>query len=147
MNHKPNQRQKVKQFILEQGIYDYGDISDPLSLFSNTEEIIVHFLVMDINYLLEFLPPFAWSKTIKRINEEYSHVFAYHILKGSVCPLLTELTVCGTNHSNVGTFFDLLGNAPALRVLVLRDYNMTLVDIDLLHERVPLLSSLSPRAH
>jgi hypothetical protein len=96
MDQKPNQRQKVKQPILDQRTYDYGDISDPLSLFSNIEEITVHSRAnMIIDRPTDFPSILAWSKTIKRINEEYSHVFAYLILKRGVCPLLTELTVCG----------------------------------------------------
>jgi hypothetical protein len=85
----------------------------------------------------------SWSKSIKRIIEPSNNVFTNNSLKESLCPVLSEISICGKEYQSGEELTTLLANAPALKCLLLQNYSLSLLNLELLHDKLPLLSSLS----
>jgi hypothetical protein len=94
--------------------------------------------------VVEASQPHPWNNTIEHITEYDNSALARQTLASGVCPLLTNISIGslyeGENGSNI---IRLLENAPALISLEMNGVFLTLSDLDLLHENVPSLTSLS----
>lgn len=60
-----------------------------------------------------------------------------------LCPILTDIKICGNEEEHAGNFIGMLENAPTLKFLDITDFFLTLSDLEALHEQTPLLVSLS----
>jgi hypothetical protein len=142
---EPSLSNLVQNLILDVNDIQATEINDLCSSFFNLREL-TFYGKGQINYTPKFtgtLGFFSWTETIRNINEKSTRLFAYHVLKQGVCPVLTEIAICGQTLEDGDELISILGNAPSLKTLTLRDYNLTLMDLEAIHDKVPLLTSLS----
>jgi hypothetical protein len=135
----------VKRLVLEIKDIEGAEIDILGFLLFNIRELEFYGST-DKDYDLRFtktLSFHSWSKSIKRIIEPSSSVFTNHILNKSLCPVLSEISICGKEEQPGQEITTLLANAPTLKYLSLQNYSLSLTDIELLHDKLPLLSSLS----
>jgi hypothetical protein len=135
----------VQNLIIDIDDIQATEINDLCSSFFNLRKL-TFYGQGHINYKPKYtrtLGSFSWTETIRNINEKSTRLFAYHVLKQGVCPVLTEIAICGKTLEDGEELISILGNAPALKTLTLREYNLTLLDLEAIHDKVPLLISFS----
>jgi hypothetical protein len=138
---------EVERLILEIKEIESAEIDTLSFLFFNIRELEFYGSA-NKDYDPRFtktLPFHSWSKSINCIIEPSSNVFTNHILKESLCPVLSEISIRGKEDQSGEELTTLLANAPALKCLSLQNYSLPLVNLEFLHDKLPLLSSLSLR--
>jgi hypothetical protein len=147
IHRDPSKSNEVERLILEIKDIESAEIDILSFLFFNIRELEFYGSA-NKDYDPRFTKTLlfhSWSKSINCIIEPSSNVFTNHILKESLCPVLSEISIRGKEDQSREELTILLANAPALKCLSLQNYSLSLVNLELLHDKLPLLSSLSLR--
>lgn len=142
----PSQGAKVERLVLDVDL-DVDFKMDILPfLFPNVQEFFFfNIYEKNDNYHMVFTKKLAthpWYQHIKYITEHSIDMHTQYILGSGVCTHLETIIISGTDYDLETKFITLLANAPCLTTLSMSDFSLGMLDIELLHETVPLLHTL-----
>jgi hypothetical protein len=137
----PTRGTRVERLILDLFIEPDFDMDIVPPLFPN---IKVFFMSQPCDLpFSEKLSPHPWCKQIEYIGECLKGVHVQQILTSGTCPQLKNIAVYGDYRRSRRNFIDLMTNAPALTTLNISGFQFSLLDLESLHQKLPLLYSLT----
>ncbi|KAI8885287.1 hypothetical protein K501DRAFT_270864 [Backusella circina FSU 941] len=137
----PSQGARVERLILDLFIEADFDMDIIPPLFPNVRVFFMS-QACDLPFS-EKLTPHPWCKSIEYIGECLKGVHVQQILTSGTCPRLKNIAVYGDYGRSRRNFIELMANAPALTTLNISGFQFSLLDLESLHTKLPLLRSLT----
>ncbi|KAI8881436.1 hypothetical protein K501DRAFT_274594 [Backusella circina FSU 941] len=145
VKRQPFQGAKVERLILDLRLDKDFDMTVLVDLFPNVRDFVA-LNIRDHHFDMESIERRAhnhpWCNIIKNMAEYTSDVNIKTLLSFGICSQLTSIAMEGEEGQPADDFIAILGNAPALRILDMSQYYLSLQDLELLHRVAPHLVSL-----
>ncbi|KAI8879325.1 hypothetical protein K501DRAFT_336167 [Backusella circina FSU 941] len=147
VRHEPTQGARVERLVLDVEL-DVDFKMDILPFFFPNVQEFLFFNIYERNdnYHMSFtkkLSPHPWYRRIEHITEYATELHTQYILNSGLCTHLKTIVISGTDYDLGFKFISSLANAPGLTTLCMCDFSLAISDLELLHETVPLLHSLT----
>jgi hypothetical protein len=141
---QPLKGTKIERLILDLRLDEDFDMAVLVDLLPDIRDFVAldirhHHVDMDS---IEKRPQHPWCCSVESMTEFTSDINTTTLLASGICSRLTKIAMEGEGGQPVDGFIRLLGNAPALRMLDMSQYYISLDDLELLHKTAPHLTSL-----